>query len=154
MRGIEFRALLKLDDGSLRDVGTATAVNPDELIDQIEARRDEGRINITDRSEVWIIPVDSFIRRLSVPTKDVSKEDDPDGYEFAYSSEEDRRFGDTYVALSQISDDDYIVDGYVRALEFETACRVAASLKGGRMDAKPVVLVPEDTLNRYTVEPN
>ncbi|XGI82995.1 hypothetical protein ACEU6E_06840 [Halorutilales archaeon Cl-col2-1] len=154
MRGIKFRAFLKLDE-YLLDVGSATATTPDEIVHMIEERRDAGEIDVEDGSEIWVVPADSVIRRTAVGTASTSTgtygDSEGDEYEYHYKSDEDRKFGDDYLALTQTDETTYEIDGTVRAVEFETATRLAASLKDGRMDAKEVVLIPRNTVNDYVI---
>lgn len=149
MRGIKFRALLRYDETGLYEVGSMSAVNPEELIQQIRDRRDKGEIEVPENSEVWVVPSGSFMERTAVPRQHVK--DDDGGWTLAYAGEEDMKHGETYLSLTQETQGEYTIDGFVKAIKPETAARVAAGLKGGRMDAKKVLLVPEQTITEFTI---
>ncbi|MDY7081063.1 MAG: hypothetical protein SXQ77_01325 [Halobacteria archaeon] len=150
MRGVKFRALLRFDKDGLFEVGEMTTTKPENVVGQIERRRDNGEIDIAEESELWIIPAGSFMKRTAVPTKaDSTVENDR---QISYKTDDDRDYGDTYLALTPTAQGEFRIDGYVRAVKPEMAARVAASLKGGRMDAKNVLMVPDQTVNRFTVE--
>jgi hypothetical protein len=186
MRGVEFRALVLVEDGSdgdgddagdgdgsagsagepaasdasvaeyddptgmaLVEVGSATAVDPDRLYHEIESRRDAGEIDLPEDAEVWVIPARSFMERMAVPNEPTSSVED--GLEVHYADDEDRRYGEEYVALRPSGEREYVVEGRVRAVKPEVAARTAAAFRGGRRDAKPVVLVPQKTIERRTV---
>lgn len=147
MRGVEFRALLRFEENGLWEVGRMTAVKPGELVDHIRRRRDEGEIEVPEDAEVWVVPAGSFMRRTAVPTKYESTEGGD--WTVAFATEEDRDYGETYLALSRMAEGEFRVDGAVRAIKPESAARVAAALKGEGMSAREVVLVPEQTVNSF-----
>ncbi|MFB6283469.1 MAG: hypothetical protein ABEK59_05980 [Halobacteria archaeon] len=151
MSSVKFRGLHVREEQRLVDIGGATAVRPESLVKQIRQKRDAGEIEIEQESEVWILPENSMMARAAVPTKSSSRTED--GREIHYKKDDDFRFGDTYVGLERLSEKVYRIDGYVKAIKPEMAARVVANLRGGRMDAKKIVLVNDQTISRFTVKP-
>lgn len=133
----------------LVEVGTTQAVDPGRLVAEMESRRDSGELDLPSDADVWVAPSRSFMERMAVPNDPASSIEGGDLVH--YVDEEDRRYGEEYVALRPSGDGEYVIEGRVRAVKPEVAARTAAAFRGGRPDAKPVVLLPTRTIERHTV---
>ncbi len=146
MRRVNLIALLRFEDDGLVDVGSMEAIRPEEIIEKIKEKDEKGEIELKDQEKIWVVPEESLIEHNVVPTRISHQEED-----LIYRDERDEEKGEIFIALKKTDKKQYRIKGRVKSINSKKAARLGASFIGGNLKPKKVTLIPEQTINIYTI---